>query len=56
MAMELFGARTKGYALGIRGYQFDEYEEKLSPKAQVNLEKTIEFIAPLLRKWSFPGG
>ena len=38
MAVDLFGAKTKGYALGIRGYQFDEFGERLSDKARENLD------------------
>ena len=50
MAIELFGAKTKGYALGIRGYHFDEFGEKLSEKAHQNLNKAVEFIVPFLKK------
>jgi len=53
MAMELFGARTKGYALGIRGYHFDEFGEQLSAKARENLTKALEFIVPILRNKDF---
>ena len=28
LAMELFGAHAKGYILGIRGYDFDEFKEE----------------------------
>lgn len=49
MAVDLFGAKTKGYALGIRGYQFDEFGERLSDKARENLSKACEFIVPILR-------
>jgi hydrogenase maturation protease len=50
MASDLFGAHTKGYALGIRGYHFDEFGEELSEKALENLAKAIEFIASFLKK------
>jgi hydrogenase maturation protease len=49
LAIELFQAQTQGYALGIRGYEFDVFEESLTSKAQKNLEKAIEFIIPVLK-------
>jgi hydrogenase maturation protease len=44
LAQQLFGARTDGYALGIRGYAFDEYEESLTGRARANLEAAVAFI------------
>ncbi len=49
LAHELFGARPSAYVLGIRGYEFDEFAEGLSPRAAGNLQAAIEFLAPLLR-------
>ena len=49
LAIDLFQAKTKGYALGIRGYEFDEFEESLTPQAKENLQKAIQFIMPVLK-------
>jgi hydrogenase maturation protease len=43
LASGLFGAKTEGYVLGIRGYEFERFEEGLSQKAQKNLEAALEF-------------
>jgi hydrogenase maturation protease len=43
LASGLFGAETEGYVLGIRGYEFERFEEGLSQKAQKNLEAALEF-------------
>lgn len=52
-AYDLFGAKTKGYTLGIRGYEFNEFGEQLSSAAQDNLIATIEFLFELLEKKNF---
>ncbi len=44
LAHDLFKADTKAYVLGIRGYEFNDFGEKLSDKAQNNLLDAIEFI------------
>ena len=49
LAINLFQAKTKGYALGIRGYEFDEFKESLTPQAKENLQKAIQFIMPVLK-------
>ncbi len=49
LAIDLFGATSKGYALGIRGYEFDEFDERLTPQAKENLQKAIQFIIPVLK-------
>jgi hydrogenase maturation protease len=53
LAGQLFGHAPAGYALGIRGYEFSEFGEQLSPAAQANLEATLQFMLPLLRQGSF---
>jgi hydrogenase maturation protease len=53
MAHDLFRAETKGYALGIRGYRFNEFGELLSAKATENLAAALRFLAPLLRQCTF---
>ena len=49
MARDLFHGRTRGYALGIRGYEFNEFGERLSPKAKENLEKAVTFLEGVVR-------
>lgn len=53
MTRDLFQAGTKGYALGIRGYEFNAFGETLSAKARGNLAAALRFIVPLLRDYSF---
>jgi hydrogenase maturation protease len=50
LARDLFRARTRGYALGIRGYRFNEFGETLSDAARENLAATLRFLVPLLRE------
>jgi hydrogenase maturation protease len=49
MAREMFGATTCGYALGIRGYAFDEFGEALTPQAKANLEAAVAYLALALQ-------
>ena len=53
LAYELFGAKTPGYSLGIRGYEFDNFGEKLSPQAERNLNAAVEFTLELLNSGEF---
>ncbi len=55
LAQELFGAHARGYALGIRGYDFNEFGEKLSPKARKNLDAALEFVLGLSETGDFEG-
>jgi hydrogenase maturation protease len=48
LAGGLFGARVEGYALGIRGYEFDSFGERLSPGARANLEAALRLAVPLI--------
>ena len=50
LARDLFRADTKGYALGIRGYRFDDFGEVLSGQAQENLTAALRFLADALRE------
>ena len=49
LAKEVFNAKTEGYILGIRGYSFSMFTETMTKKALENLEKTLNFILPMLR-------
>jgi len=53
LVRDMFHARTQGYALGIRGYEFNAFGETLSRKAQENLSAALRFIAPVLQDCSF---
>lgn len=44
LAESIFQAKTKAYLLGIRGYEFNEFEERLSEAAQENLSSALDFI------------
>ncbi len=53
LARQMFSARTEGYILGIRGYDFNEFGERLSDRARANLDAAVAFIEPMLRSGSF---
>lgn len=53
LAWELFGARTTGYILGLRGYEFNEFGERLSEKAIQNLAAALRFLEPALKQGKF---
>ena len=44
LARELFDAGTRGWVLGVRGYRFDAYGERLSRRARRNLETSLQFL------------
>lgn len=50
LAHQLFGARTRGYVLGIRGYRFNEFEESLSAEARSNLAAAQAFLERTIRE------
>ena len=45
--------KLKGYVLGIRGYEFNEFGQKLSDKAKENLNCAVDFITKTLREKRF---
>jgi hydrogenase maturation protease len=49
LAREHFGGRMTGFALAIRGYEFDGYGERLSPGAERNLALASAFVLRALR-------
>jgi hydrogenase maturation protease len=53
LAENLFKSKAKGYVLGIRGYEFEQFEEKLTEKAKINLQKAGEFLETLLKTKNF---
>ena len=44
LARKCFSATTRGYVLGIRGYEFNEFGEGLSPQARENLDAAATFL------------
>ena len=53
LAEELFEARGPGYVLGIRGYEFNEFGQWLSERAQTNLVAAVDFIGAVLTTGAF---
>jgi hydrogenase maturation protease len=53
LARDLFGAKTQGYVMGIRGYHFDGFGEELSREAKENLGEAVQFISGLLARRDF---
>lgn len=49
LARQCFQAEPAGYVLGIRGYEFDEFGERLSDRAAANLEAAFAFLCEALR-------
>ncbi len=43
-AEQMFNSKARAYVLGIRGYEFNRYEERLSEGAKRNLEEAFQFI------------
>lgn len=53
LAHDLFNAKTEGYLLGVKGYSFDMFTEKITPRARENKRKAVEFLVSMLRAGSF---
>jgi len=53
LVKESFNKEVEAYVLGIRGYEFNEFEEKLSEKAVQNLNAAVKFIKPQLESAEF---
>ena len=52
-AERLFHSRARAYVLGIRGYEFNGYNESLSERAEKNLEEAFQFVAKLVQSGNF---
>jgi hydrogenase maturation protease len=48
LARDLFTSKVPAYALGIRGYEFGELDESLSPPARDNLAEAVTFARKAL--------
>jgi hydrogenase maturation protease len=53
LAKSLFHAEPDAYVMGIRGYQFNEFGEYLSPKAHENLAAAIAFVHAAIQSGAF---
>lgn len=53
LARKHFGSSTEGFALGIRGYDFDDFGEILSNKAESNLKEALCFVEKLVATGNF---
>lgn len=53
LARKHFGSNIKGFALGIRGYDFDDFGENLSEKAEANLKEALNFVEKLVVNGDF---
>ena len=50
IARDLFGHEPEAYVMGIRGYAFNEFGQRLSDEAAGNLEAAIAYVETSLRK------
>lgn len=48
LARDLFQAEPEAWILGIRGYQFDEFGERLSIRARFNLDRALKYVESAL--------
>ncbi len=48
MAEDLLFSKAEAFILGIRGYEFNEFGERLSPKAEENLNEALAFLKKAL--------
>jgi len=48
LSRDLFGSEPEAWLVGIRGYEFDEFGERLSVGARDNLEATAGFVRAAL--------
>ncbi len=55
LARDLFKAQTRGFVVGIRGYEFDEFGERLSAGAQANLAAALDFLQSVLKSGNVHG-
>ncbi len=53
LTAELFGRQPEAWLLGIRGYEFDRFEQGLSPEARENLAAAADFVLAALESGHF---
>ena len=49
LAKELFKTEPVCYILGVRGYEFNEFGQRLSPGAKANLAEAVKYLEKCLR-------
>ena len=49
LAHDLFQTKARGFVVGIRGYEFDAFGERLSEQAQSNLAQARQFLESVLQ-------
>lgn len=49
LSRTLFQVSPAAFLLGIRGFEFDRFEEKLSDKAEQNLQTALAFLSSWLK-------
>lgn len=54
-AEKMFQSRARAFVLGIRGYEFNGFDERLSERAQKNLEEAFRFIKNIIKSGDFSG-
>ena len=53
LVKQIYSTEANAFVLGIRGYEFNEFEERLSKDARSNLNQALEFIIPVLKNKNF---
>ncbi|MCK5037058.1 MAG: hydrogenase maturation protease [Candidatus Sabulitectum sp.] len=53
MAEDLLSSKADAYMLGIRGYEFNEFGERISPEARKNLDDALVFMKHALEDCDF---
>ncbi len=53
LARDLFGVEPEAWLIGIRGYEFDEFGERLSAGARSNLAAAVSFVKDALQADEF---
>lgn len=54
LAEDVFGKKPEAYVLSIRGYEFDEFAERLSERAAANLDAALGFVREFLLQRKCP--
>lgn len=49
LCQTLYQHHPKAFIIGIRGYEFDQFEEKLSAAAEANLNQALAYLQKILR-------
>ena len=53
LCQEVYSSTPDAYILGIRGIEFNSFEERLSTIAQNNLNEALKFLTPILKQKIF---